>query len=85
MPTLTEKIDCRETVTDERPSVTIHYIPDADVNKAAYFALTGKVNNAPFKGLAAGECLFLGPAARSAARTTGKSPSASRPAPTRPA
>jgi len=37
-----------------------HYIPDAEVNKAAYFALTGKVNNAPFKGLAAGECLFLG-------------------------
>jgi len=37
-----------------------HYIPDADVNKAAYFSLTGKVNDAAFKGLAAGECLFLG-------------------------
>jgi len=37
-----------------------HYIPDANVNKAAYFVLTGKVNSAPFKGLAAGECLFLG-------------------------
>jgi len=37
-----------------------HYIPDADVNKAAYFSLTGKVNDASFKGLAAGECLFLG-------------------------
>jgi len=30
------------------------------VNKAAYFSLTGKVNDAAFKGLAAGECLFLG-------------------------
>ncbi|NLX57683.1 MAG: hypothetical protein GXY74_01185 [Phycisphaerae bacterium] len=37
-----------------------HYLADAQVNKAAYFALTGKVNNAPFKGCAAGECLFLG-------------------------
>ncbi len=37
-----------------------HYIADEDVDKSAYFALTGKVNNAAFKGLAAGEVLFLG-------------------------
>jgi hypothetical protein len=30
--------------------------------KLALFALTGKVNNAAFRGLAAGECLFLGAA-----------------------
>jgi len=35
-------------------------IPAAEVNKAAYFALTGKVNSAPFKGPAAGECPFRG-------------------------
>ena len=37
--------------------------PDAVVTPAyrgALFNLTGKVNNASFKGLAAGECLFLG-------------------------
>ncbi|MCD4823217.1 MAG: hypothetical protein K8S55_01305 [Phycisphaerae bacterium] len=37
-----------------------HYIADGDVDKAAYFALTGKTNNAAFKGCAAGECLCLG-------------------------
>ncbi|MCC7350221.1 MAG: hypothetical protein IT446_06595 [Phycisphaerales bacterium] len=40
-----------------------HYIAPADVDdayKGAIFALTGKVNNASFRGLAAGECLFLG-------------------------
>ncbi|MDY7011419.1 MAG: hypothetical protein SVV80_11815 [Planctomycetota bacterium] len=37
-----------------------HYIDDGDVNKGAYFALTGKVNNAAWKGFAAGEVLFLG-------------------------
>jgi len=37
-----------------------HYIDDGDVNKAAYFALTGKTNNAAWKGFAAGEVLFLG-------------------------
>jgi hypothetical protein len=40
-----------------------HYIAPADVDdlyKGVIFNLTGKVNNAPFRGLAAGECLFLG-------------------------
>ncbi len=40
-----------------------HYLADAVVTeayKATLFNLTGKTNNAPFKGLAAGECLFLG-------------------------
>jgi len=37
-----------------------HYIANENVNKGAYFALTGKVNNASWKGFAAGECLFLG-------------------------
>jgi len=37
-----------------------HYIDDGNVNKSAYFTLTGKTNNAAFKGLAAGEVLFLG-------------------------
>jgi hypothetical protein len=40
-----------------------HYIPVALVTpayKATLFSLTGKVNNAPFKGFAAGEVLFLG-------------------------
>ena len=37
-----------------------HYIADGDVDKAAYFALTGKTNNAAFKGCAAGEVLCLG-------------------------
>ena len=38
--------------------------PDAAFVTLAYYStlfnLTGKVNNASFKGLAAGECLFLG-------------------------
>jgi len=40
-----------------------HYLAASAVNqtyKNTLFALTGKVNNASFKGLAAGECLFLG-------------------------
>jgi hypothetical protein len=39
-----------------------HYISDTDVQarKAAYYALTGKTNNATWKGFAAGEVLFLG-------------------------
>ena len=40
-----------------------HYIDDALVTpayKGTLFALTGKVNDGAFKGLAAGECLFLG-------------------------
>jgi len=40
-----------------------HYLPDEAVTseyKAILFRLTGKVNNAPFKEFAAGECLFLG-------------------------
>ncbi len=40
-----------------------HYLPSAVVTpayKGTLFSLTGKVNNASFKGLAAGECLFLG-------------------------
>ena len=42
-----------------------HYLADPLVTpayKATLFALTGKVNNAAFKGFAAGECLFLGAA-----------------------
>jgi hypothetical protein len=40
-----------------------HYLPDSAVTgayKAALFQLTGRVNNASFKGFAAGEVLFLG-------------------------
>lgn len=40
-----------------------HYFDDAAVTlsyKLALFNLTGKVNDATFKGFAAGECLFLG-------------------------
>jgi hypothetical protein len=40
-----------------------HYLATAfvaDVYKAVLFRLTGKVNDAPFRGFAAGECLFLG-------------------------
>ncbi len=40
-----------------------HYLDAAVVTpayKGTLFSLTGKVNNASFKGLAAGECLFLG-------------------------
>jgi hypothetical protein len=40
-----------------------HYVPIAQVTggyKATLFALTGKVNAAPFKGFAVGEVLFLG-------------------------
>jgi hypothetical protein len=40
-----------------------HYLDDAFVTpayKGTLFNLTGKVNDAAFKGLAAGECLFLG-------------------------
>lgn len=40
-----------------------HYLPSATVTaayKATLFSLTGKVNNATFKGFAAGEVLFLG-------------------------
>ena len=42
-----------------------HYLSPGAVNtayKATLFGLTGRVNDAPFKGLAAGECLFLGAA-----------------------
>ncbi|MEP0848622.1 MAG: hypothetical protein HRF50_17590 [Phycisphaerae bacterium] len=42
-----------------------HYLPPelvTDPYKATLFALTGKVNNGLFKGLAAGECLFVGAA-----------------------
>ncbi len=40
-----------------------HYLADSQVTttyKGLLFALTGRTNNAAFKGLAAGECLFLG-------------------------
>jgi len=40
-----------------------HYLAAATVTsgyKGTLFGLTGKVNNASFRGLAAGECLFLG-------------------------
>ncbi len=40
-----------------------HFFGDAaitDAYKAKLFALTGRTNNATFRGLAAGECLFLG-------------------------
>jgi len=40
-----------------------HYLPASTVTEAykgALAQLTGKTNNAAFKGLAAGECLFLG-------------------------
>lgn len=40
-----------------------HYLADATVTqsyKLALFALTGRVNDATFRGFAAGECLFLG-------------------------
>ena len=40
-----------------------HYFADGTVTQAyklALFNLTGKVNNATFRGFAAGECLFLG-------------------------
>ena len=40
-----------------------HYLPDSVVTPAyrgALFRLTGTVNQAPFKGCAVGECLFLG-------------------------
>ncbi len=42
-----------------------HYIDDATVTigyRGTLFSLTGKVNDADFKGLNAGECLFLGAA-----------------------
>lgn len=42
-----------------------HYLTNAQVTnayKGTLFGLTGSVNNASFKGLAAGECLFLGAA-----------------------
>ena len=42
-----------------------HHIDDSSVTtgyKGTLFSLTGKVNDASFKGLAAGECLFLGAA-----------------------
>jgi hypothetical protein len=41
-----------------------HYVPAAIASTATYqatlFLLTGRINNAPFKGFARGECLFLG-------------------------
>ncbi len=40
-----------------------HYLPAATVNnayKGVIFSLTGKVNSGSFRGLAPGECLFLG-------------------------
>jgi len=42
-----------------------HYLPDSIVTlgyRGSLFALTGRTNNASFKGMAAGECLFLGAA-----------------------
>ena len=43
--------------------IETHYLSLAavtDAYKQALFNLTGKVNSGPFRGLAAGECLFLG-------------------------
>jgi len=42
-----------------------HHLDDSSVTtayKSTLFSLTGRVNDAPFKGLAAGEALFLGAA-----------------------
>jgi hypothetical protein len=47
------KFDFTETHTFDGSAVTTSY-------KLALFNLTGKKNNASFKGFAAGECLFLG-------------------------
>lgn len=45
-------------------SETHHFAPEfvTTAYKGTLFNLTGRVNDAPFKGLAAGECLFLGAA-----------------------
>ncbi len=43
--------------------VETHYFDEAQITNAykrIIYSLTGKVNNAPFKGFEAGECLFLG-------------------------
>jgi len=52
-----------------------HYLPAAVVTnayKGLLFYLTGKVNSAPFRGCAAGECLFLG--ASGSRRQQGQNP-----------
>src|SRR5699024_6424318 len=41
-------------------SETHYFATVSQAYKNTLFALTGKVNDATFKGLAAGECLFLG-------------------------
>lgn len=52
-----------DVVTPVYQFAETHYKADADVDEAyrqAVASLTGKVNNAPFRGHAAGEVLFLG-------------------------
>lgn len=56
------------TLTVEGVDITVpvyswtetHKRTDANLNQSAIYNLTGKVNNATFKGFAAGEVLFLG-------------------------
>lgn len=58
-----ESVEGCDIITPEYRFTETHYIAAASVDgsyKASLFALTGQVNNASFKGLAAGECLFLG-------------------------
>ena len=47
-----------------------HYLTDAQLNAPAYYALTGQVNAAVFRGYAAGEVLFQGASGQK--RGTGK-------------
>jgi len=56
MATLTEKIDSRETVTGERPSVTMHYILDGTSDDIT--AKTLLLNSTPtvYDGLVRDEC-----------------------------
>jgi len=58
-----------------------HFLDAAFVTPAYYgtlFNITGKVNNASFKGLAAGECLFLGASGSSGSRCCVSSSNISR-------
>ena len=64
MATLTEKIDSRETVTGERPSVTMHYILDGtsdDITAKTLLLNSTPTSNARSRGAPVGsDCFAIG-------------------------
>jgi hypothetical protein len=56
MPTRTEKIDSREWTTGERPSVTMHYVPDGTSDDLTAKTLLLSSTPTEYDGLARDDC-----------------------------